>query len=201
VRARRPIPNSDAAAANFDAAAALLGTEGIITFESASLGSFTNLLVAPGVTINGSDAASNPQTISNSPLCGPSLCGFNSTSGGSQFLMLYGGSVTFTFAAPVSFFGAYLGGVQLDGETITFSDGTSQSLPYPNPGAGMEFFGFTDAGKSISSIQIQVNSDIISVDDVRYQTAASGVPEPATLASVTFGIAALGLLRRKFRKN
>jgi hypothetical protein len=207
----RPIPNSDAAAANFDTAAAALGTKSIITFESAPLGSFTNLLVAPGVTINGTDFLGSPQTISNLTACTGALCGTNTTVGGSKFLFVNGGSVTFTFATPISFFGAYLGGVQLDGETINFNDGSSQSLIYPNPSSsvgGIEFFGFTDAGKSISSIQIQTinpsnsSGDFISVDDVRYQTAAvSGVPEPATLASVTFAIAALGLLRRKFRKN
>src|SRR5664279_913967 len=46
----RPLANSDAAAAAFDAAT---GNLPIITFESAPLGSFSSLVVAPGVTLTG----------------------------------------------------------------------------------------------------------------------------------------------------
>src|SRR3981081_157113 len=58
-------PNSTAAAASFGVAAALLGNVSIITFEGAPLGSFTNLLVAPGVSISGSDLNGANQTIKN----------------------------------------------------------------------------------------------------------------------------------------
>ena len=58
-------PNSTAAAASFGKAAALLGNVSIITFESAALGGFTNLTVAPGVSISGSDLNGANQTIKN----------------------------------------------------------------------------------------------------------------------------------------
>ncbi len=205
----RPIPNSDAAAASFDAAASLLGTEGIIDFESAPLGAFTNLTVAPGVTINGTDYLGSPQTITNSPSCASVLCGFNTTVSGSQFLDVNAGTVTFTFATPTSFFGAYIGGVQYTAETILFNDGSSETVTIPGgPDGGMGFIGFTDEGELISSITISTPNpdntlgDFISVDDVRYETGAavSGVPEPGTLVSAGFALAGLALFGRKRRR-
>ena len=99
-------------------------------------------------------------------------CGCNTTPGGSNFLLLFGGTATFSFSGGTAAFGAYLSGVQNAGETITFSDGTSQSVDIPNPGfdGGTTFVGFIDAGKSIASITINVNNDIVGVDDVRYVT-------------------------------
>jgi hypothetical protein len=87
--------------------------------------------------------------------------------------------------------------VQNAGETITFSDGTSQSVAIPNPGfdGGTTFVGFTDAGKSIASITINVHNDIVGVDDVRYVT--DPVPEPASLALLGGALAGLALTRRK----
>ncbi len=43
-------PNSDTAAAAFDAAAGSLGTVALIDFESLTVQYFTNLVIAPGVT-------------------------------------------------------------------------------------------------------------------------------------------------------
>jgi hypothetical protein len=114
------------------------------------------------------------------PPCTNASCGYNTTSGGAQFLLLFGGTATFSFGAGIDAFGAYLTGVQNGGETITFSDGTSESVAIPNPGfrGGTAFVGFMDTGKSIASITINVNNDIVSVDDVRY---IASVPEPASL--------------------
>src|SRR6516162_9264018 len=73
-------PNSTAAAASFDAAVAALGT---------------------GITLTGANVNNNPQSIVNttsdinlaSPCTNP-VCGYNTTPGGSQFLLLFGGTAT-----------------------------------------------------------------------------------------------------------
>ena len=91
-----PRPLSDAAAAAFDAA---LGSPSIITFESSPVGTFASLSPAPGVTVTGSDVSGGNQEIRNTPVSTPDrLFGYNTTSGGANFLSLFGGSATFTFA-------------------------------------------------------------------------------------------------------
>jgi hypothetical protein len=190
-------PNSTAAAASFDTAAALLGTVSIITFESAPVGTYTSLVVASGVSIAGSDVNGNHQAINNTfDAAFPSLDGYNTTSGGSKFAEMNGGSLVFTFTTPIQFFGAFLSGVQdFVQDTYTFSDGTSQTINVPETGTSgsvgeLVFVGFTDVGRSITSITVNAGTsgfDAIGVDDVRYQSAASTVPEPASIALVLTG--------------
>ena len=202
-------PNSTLAAKNFDAAAALLGTESVITFESAPVGSFTSLLVAPGVTISGRNINGNNQSINNTPDAAfPSLDGYNTTSGGANFAEVMGGSLVFTFANPVQFFGAFLSGVQnFTQDTYTFSDGTSQTIDVPEAGTSssvgeLVFVGFTDAGKSISSVTVNAGTnafDDIGVDDVRFQSGALGTPEPGSAALLLSGVVLCFALRSRRR--
>jgi hypothetical protein len=197
--AGEPRPLSDAAAASYDAAAAGLGgSTTLVDFESAPVGAITSLVIAPGVSIT---SAQSTASINNAPSGSPSrVFGFNTTLGGAQYVNLAGGSLTFTFAQGVQAFGAYITGVQLDDETVTFNDGSSQSIPIPNPGinnGGVQFLGFTDVGKSIVSITLTVTGDIVGVDDVRWTTSA--VPEPSafSLIAVGFAGAATAARRRK----
>jgi hypothetical protein len=217
-------PNSTAAAASFGTAAALLGTVSIINFESAPIGSFTSLVVAPGVTLTGSDVGGNNQAIKNTfNATFPSLDGYNTTSGGSRFAEMNGGSLVFTFITPIQFFGAYLSGVQnFVQDTYTFSDGSAQTINVPETGtspsvgelvfvgftdAGKSIVGFTDAGKSITSVTINAGTngfDAIGVDDVRYQSGASAAaPEPGSmpllLTGCFFGLALWFQRRRAAR--
>jgi hypothetical protein len=201
-------PNSTAAAASFDAAAALLGNVSIITFESAPLGSFTSLTVAPGVTISGTNIDGTNHSINDTfDASFPSLDGYNTTPGGSNFVEEMGGALVFTFATPIQFFGAFLSGVQdFVQDTYTFSDGSSETVDVPETGTSssvgeLAFVGFTDAGKSITSVTINAGTngfDDIGVDDVRYQSSplSSPVPEPGSVALLlTACLVALGVRR------
>src|SRR5207253_167038 len=96
-------PNSIAAAASFEAAVAA-GTEHTITFESSPLGLFSSLAPASGVSLTGTNVNGYDQSIVNTtsninitPPCTNASCGYNTTSGGSNFLLLFGGTATFSF--------------------------------------------------------------------------------------------------------
>jgi hypothetical protein len=180
----------------------------LITFESVPVGSFTNLVVAPGVTISGVDGSGNNLFINNTPdfPSAPALDGFNTTPGGANYLEMKGGALTFTFAAPVQFFAAILTGVQTSffQDTVTFNDGSSQSINAPGTGTNssngaLDFVGFTDAGKSITSVSINAGTasqDFIGVDDVRFQAV---VPEPSSVWFVLPGCVVLALGCRRYR--
>ena len=173
--------NAGAAAASFAAATGALST---ITFESA---------LPAGVTISGGSVTSNSG-------CG-AVCGFNTTTGGSNFLLLSGGTTTFSFASGISAFGFYVTGLQSDlvpQQTVTFTDGSSQSINFPTSiGGGGAFIGFTDLGKSISSISINVTNDIVAIDDVKFGTMTAAVPEPSTYALMLAGLGIMGFLARR----
>ena len=185
-----PFTNSNAAATSFKSAASALGSIGLITFESAPLGAFTSLPVASGVTASGPSGLSI-NNVPNFPSA-PAVDGFNTTPGGAQYIEDQAGTLTITFATPVQFFGAYLTGLQalFAQDTITFNDGTTQTINALETGTSgsvgaVNFLGFTDAGKLISSVTITStnggSTDYIGVDDVMYQT---GVPEPASMTLV-----------------
>lgn len=105
-------------------------------------------------------------------------------------------SVVFSFSQPIDAFGGFFSDVGDYGGVLTanFNDGTQQILPMPNtlPGDfGIMFFGFTDFGKKILSVEILNTSttEWYAFDDIQWQT----VPEPATSLMLVFGGLALRL--------
>jgi hypothetical protein len=138
------------------------------------------------------------QTIRNTPVGTPdNVFGYNTTSGGTKFASAGGGVFTLSFSSPTSAFGAYLTGLQSDGETIAFNDGSPQSITLPNPGGGSVFVGFTDS-KLFSSLGITFQLDIVGLDDIRTLSGASPpatVPEPTTIFLFGTSAAGLGLVR------
>lgn len=209
-------PNSNSATAAFDSVAATLGSVNVLDFENLTTGIYSTLSIAPGVTATWLNPNSSAQSISDGTY---SLLGHNITSGGSKFLSVGPDnpfnpvSLTFSFENPIQTWGAYFTGVQgIRGKYfVEFTDGSSQSLSLAeNDDGGVQFLGFTSAGKSISSITIagQADSsgymgDIIGLDDMRYVFAPSeptqSVPEPASVLSLlVFGaVGASSMLKRK----
>jgi hypothetical protein len=137
--------------------------------------------------------------------------GYNTTSGGTKHLRvvpLFNSAVVsaqFSFATPVESFGAYLTGLGTASGNlfIQFNDGSSQSLPVAGSASGgVQFFGFTDAGKPISSVtaaltNVGATRDIFGIDDVRF----TFIPEPAGALSLAIASTAAMMRRRRFARR
>jgi PEP-CTERM motif len=193
-----PWPVSTATQAMFLASA---GPTSTLTFESLALGYYTPIAAAPGVTItlNATNDGCAYSGICNSTY--GNLYGFNVTPGGSQWLGAPIGTTTYSFATPITAFGLWLTGVQTvftTSFTLTFNDGTAQTLNLPiNVNGGASYYGFTDSA-SFSSITItNLSDDAWGQDDVSY-SSQSTVPEPGSLMMFGSGVIGLaGLLRRR----
>ena len=172
-------PNSDAAAAAFDAA----NTPSFIeTFEDAD---------ADGFTFAGGNITATPNG------GGSSVFGFNTTPGGRYVLELVGGSTAISFTSGVSAFGFYLSGVQLGGLTVNFVDGGQQSVGITNYGSGVQFFGASGFSSAVSGFTLNATNDIIGLDDLRFTSAAAAVPEPGVWAMMIVGFFGIGAMLRR----
>jgi hypothetical protein len=172
-------PNSNAAAAAFDAA----NTPSFIeTFEDVDADGFTF----------------SAGTITNAPLgAGGAVWGFNTTPGGQYVLELVGQASTFTFTNAVSAFGFYLSGVQLSNLTVNFVDGGAQSISINNYGDGVQFFGASGFSSAVSGFSIGNTNDVIGVDDLRFTAANTAVPEPGVWALMIVGFFGMGAMLRR----
>jgi hypothetical protein len=197
-----PRPNSIAEAAAFDTAAGALGVVNLIDFETVPLGFATNRVIAPGVVAQFVGTAGGSGIIDGT---GTTIQGYNTTLAGSRYLRVdpfTGNSgVRFNFADPIDAFGAYITGLGTASGNLTaqFTDGSLVVLPIAgDDDGGVQFFGFTNAGASISSVFLRFQgaaSDIFSVDDLRYVT----VPEPSTWLLAGLGIACPAAIRLRRR--
>lgn len=178
--------NSTAAAASFDAAYTGLS---VVDFDSAT----------PGFSFSGDGFVRTTQR------CSPALCGYNTSTSGSSFLdVTY--NTTFTFASGIDTFGAYFTGVQRGDATLTYSDGSTTVLELPSAelsAGGTAFFGFSDFGASIVSIDYFTGTggDFVGVDDIRFGKVATSVPEPSTLAILALGLAGLGFRQGRVSRS
>ncbi len=206
-----PRPNSNAAAANFDAAAGSLGAVNLINFESAPLGNFAVLNIAPGVTaaLSGTDADGGIRTqatfFSGTT---PETLGYNTTSGGARFLGVVptgngiDARLALNFSPAIQAFGTYLTGLGTASGNlfVVFNDGSNQSISVAGSASGgAKFFGFTDPGASIVQVALELRNvsgsrDIFAVDDLRFVP----IPEPSTIAlAMCLTIAGLARIRRR----
>lgn len=205
-----PRPISDNAAAEFDAAASQLFTVGIIDFEDSPLGYFEQLEVESGVYASLSKANTGESGISDSQSL---VNGYNITDGGDKFIRFQRdnsrieipGVLRFDFDSPVQAFGCYITGLgDSTGDMIAiFQSDTEYFVPIEGDDlGGALFFGFIDPGMEIYSVAFAIGPevegegalDIYGVDDVRY---VGLVPEPASIAAISLGLAVLLRNRRK----
>lgn len=198
-----PFPNSVAAQTAFEAAASGFGTLNTINYESLPVGYSASFAAAPGVnvTLTGGNFGAGFSGISNTTF--GNLYGFNTTTGGSQWLGFPDGTATFTFATPTNSFGTFITGLQTvftSTITIMFNDGTSETLNIPiNVNGGAQYYGFTDT-TAFSSVTISdISSDAWGIDDTTYNGVAA-TPEPSSLFLLGTGVLGLaGAVRRKMK--
>lgn len=223
-------PSTSAAISSFLTSANTLGTSTTADFESAPIGNFSALQVSADVhvTLDHTDQAT-PAGFNFGITKGPDpsmygsgeilKLGYNTTSGGSQFLAfaptVNAGTATalFEFTSATHAFGVTLTGLGTSTGNLhlIFNDGTDHDVAITGQASGgIQFIGITDtaAMHSLSLVMRDVTGDardVFGIDDVRYTKGAPSVqatPEPSTFVLACLG--GLGLLwtyRRRLRSS
>jgi hypothetical protein len=199
-----PFPNSDGAQSSFLGAASVFGpvtTEKFQEFAPGAGGFGGTLPISGGHVTLTTDFGIPYGGVNND--VSSNVYGFP-LPGETNWLGFSGGSATFAFNGPSNSFGFYTTGVQTvftSSFTVTFNDGTSQSLDIPiNVNGGASYFGFTDTSAFNSVTITNISGDAWGVSDVSYNFT-QGVPEPATWALFIAGFGAMGAMLRAARRK
>jgi PEP-CTERM motif len=208
--------NSSAALNSYLAAT---GGNSLIDFQGLgnNLDNFANVTIGTGVSLTVTGSADGGIVSQGAHA---QLGGFNASASGSKWLQLYpavdsstGATAVFNFGTAINGFGAFLTDTQPGvpgGITVSFNDGTPHSLGITKTDSSsgrVLFFGFTDFGKSFSSVTINTRAtssprDIFGIDDVRFAAApaaifaAAVVPEPGSLTLLGLGLIDITATRR-----
>lgn len=213
--------NAQAEAALFDAQAAGLGAvnaidfSGVLGADDSRFLSIPEAQLAPGVSVTVTDG--DPGTPDGMLNTSGGITAWSSPSAWSETspeYILFGefgvgepaSALTFNFADPVNFFGAYfwLGDFGAGNFTVNFDNGSSQTINLPSGPSGIGFVGFIDDMNLVSSVEFRtdpISNSLnlgVAIDDVRFGVASS-VPEPGSLALLGLGLAAFGVRRQRQR--
>jgi len=192
--------NSDAAAANFYAAAlpyAPLVTTG---FETIPVG-FSHHYALPDATLHLTAGDYGPlySGVTNAAVGLPydRLYGFDVGTGSGNWLGFYAGSATFSFNGLASHaFGFYATGTQdVFGHDffLTIDNDPSQAFLLPvNVNGGVQFFGLVDTDAFHSITIWRPRYDAWGVDNVSYGVPQGAAPEPASWALMLCGFGLVG---------
>ncbi|MEL6323442.1 MAG: VPLPA-CTERM sorting domain-containing protein [Pseudomonadota bacterium] len=211
-------PNADAAFASFDGATGTLTT---LDFESVANGQFLTLSEAAlgniGISISAAGASDGDDT--DISTASTAQNGFNTTSGGSNFLLIQENDlngepavgVTFNFSEPISAFGLRVTGHNGSNTgvfSVRFDNGAPQVLSVQelDNTNGHSFFGITDM-VTFSSVTFLADpdpgtgntNDTVGLDNIVFGQAlpATSIPLPAAAWMLLAGIGALGVIGRR----
>jgi hypothetical protein len=200
-----PWVNSSAAQAAFKAAAAAFGAVKTETFEGATVGTLSPVVLqdmvitTPAPNFGPGISGVNTGTIGN-------LYGFNVTPGGEKWYGFPNFAATqafLTFKAPTNSLGFWLTGIQAEFTAsidVELLDGSMETFSLPvNTVGGTQFWGVVSDIAFTKVLAVQTNNpgvaDAFGIDDISYNV----VPEPATWAMLIAGFGLVGAAARRRR--
>jgi len=112
--------------------------------------------------------------------------------------------ITITFPTAINnfFLNLYNGETFPDTFTVADNDGHSNTVTIaPNTSSGVSLISFPAAGNIVTISTTDTTGFDFSIDNIGFDQATPGVPEPTTWAMMMAGIAGVGLMLRRARKT